>query len=308
MDVKQQHGSFLHIRVCGLQRSGNHAVIDWIIAQHKGKSNCFLNNVRHGNHDPYKNHKQKFCVGLDDQAETESLRSEYKHLLIYSYEDDQGQMGSKKDLLESVFDPEFERSRLGYLRNAEHSLDVLIIRDPFNFFASRLKKLDWLSGEKDLKLIAHNWKMLAQEAIQIENTPRPERLVVNFNQWLKEKKYRRILSEQMFGSYDDSSMMNISRVGMGSSFDSLDYSPLTWRTIFRNWTKIFDPKKYLNMGEYINRFFYGAKKMKVMDRWKTFVNNSLYQSIFADKEIMELSEEIFGEIPGTREFVLSIKS
>ena len=44
----------IEIRVLGLQRSGNHALITWITAQYPKKSWCFLNNIKHGDYDPHR--------------------------------------------------------------------------------------------------------------------------------------------------------------------------------------------------------------------------------------------------------------
>ena len=46
-----------------------------------------------------------------------------------------------------------------------------------------------------------------------------------------------------------------------------------------------------------------ADKMKVLERWKHFVDNEIYKDIFKDKELVELSNAIFGETPGTEIFL-----
>ena len=79
MDIHATPRTYLQIRACGLQRSENHAVIDWVIAKHKGKSSCFLNNIGHEDHDPYKTYVQIALTGLNQQADIESLRLE-KHI------------------------------------------------------------------------------------------------------------------------------------------------------------------------------------------------------------------------------------
>jgi hypothetical protein len=61
---------------------------------------------------------------------------------------------------------------------------------------------------------------------------------------------------------------NMSKYGPGSSFDKFKYK-----------------------GQ--------AYKMKVLERWKVFKEYPFYRSIFEDKELVELSNKIFGKIPGT---------
>lgn len=50
------------------------------------------------------------------------------------------------------------------------------------------------------------------------------------------------------------------------------------------------------------------QNMKVIDRWKLLANNGTFHSVLADPEIIELPEELFGEIPGTREFLNTVVS
>lgn len=274
------------------------------------KSCCFLNNIRHGNHDPYTSYAQKYLTNLDGTLDTKTLRATPKYLLIYSYEDEEGKLDLKKDFLSSVLDPEFEANRERYLNASQHAFNILIIRDPFNFFASRLKRLDALPGVKDLQWIAHNWKLLAKEALDLNANPEPEKIVASYNRWAKDKLYREHLSETLLGTFDDSSMERVSPQGAGSSFDSMQYDRLTLGTIATKWTKLLNPQRYLNLGYYLKRIAAApkAQEMKVMDRWKLFATDDTYRTIFADREILDLSEKLFGEIPGTREFVAGINS
>jgi hypothetical protein len=46
--------------------------------------------------------------------------------------------------------------------------------------------------------------------------------------------------------------------------------------------------------------------MKVFERWKLFVEDEDFKRALRDDEITPLSEELFGELPGTREFVQSL--
>src|SRR5689334_6655683 len=134
----------LELRVCGIQRSGNHAIISWIIEQFHGKPACFLNNVKHGDYDPYLVAPQRQASGMDGVPAAQ--RQEVpKALLVYSYEDDAKRLKpGATSLLEGAFSLEFEARREEYLGTSARRLDVLIIRDPANNFASRLKKLEKL--------------------------------------------------------------------------------------------------------------------------------------------------------------------
>jgi hypothetical protein len=43
--------------------------------------------------------------------------------------------------------------------------------------------------------------------------------------------------------------------------------------------------------------------MKVLELWREMHHDELYCSVFSDRELLELSERLFGTLPGTREFV-----
>ena len=309
MDVTQQHRSRVQIRVCGLQRSGNHAIISWIMAQHKAGPCVFLNNVRHGDSDPYQSCRELRCSGLTEQTDVERLRSAKKRLLVFSYEDDESYMTCRHDFLGSAFCPEFECRREEYLGTSEHRLNIIIVRDSFNFFASRLSKRHSgvLSGISEVELIAHHWKAMARAALEIESKPESETFVANYNRWFADQEYRKRLSRKVFGTYSDESMSTVATFGGGSSFDGDRYSRAPVIEYLARWKRLLDPRVYLRFKYHLRRLTApGADRMKVLERWKEMADDNDYRSVFADPEILELSEQLFGEIPGTREFVAEI--
>jgi hypothetical protein len=42
-----------------------------------------------------------------------------------------------------------------------------------------------------------------------------------------------------------------------------------------------------------------ANEMKVLERWHHFADDRDFRQLFYDRELLELSEKIFGGIPGT---------
>lgn len=130
------------IRVIGLRRSGNHAIINWIGKQAKGNS-IFINHVKPGEN-PYRNqHENAISRGriADEKADwkyrplgwwEKERHGQFsgKYCLIYSYEDQE---------LERIAHRVFESKREIYLGKSACRLDVVVMRDPFNLFASRLQ-------------------------------------------------------------------------------------------------------------------------------------------------------------------------
>ena len=300
--------NFIEIRVYGLMRSGNHAIIKWIQDQYPGQITCFLNNVKHGNCDPYTSTSRKIFTGIDEHKDIETLRKMKKHVLIYSYEDRAHLESQGLNFLSSVFQSDFENNRKRYLGKSQHQFDVAIIRDPFNCFASRLallQKKGPLGGVSDMELVAHNWKILAKEVISLNKYPKPRKIAINYNWWVVDQNYRKNLSLVLMGVHNDLSLEQVSRFGGGSSFQETNYK-LTIRKLMQKWYKVFDARRFAKISLYWKGFTTPKLKKAVFERWRIFSKNEIYRRLFVDKELIELSEELFGEIPGTREFLKSI--
>ena len=43
--------------------------------------------------------------------------------------------------------------------------------------------------------------------------------------------------------------------------------------------------------------------MKVLERWREMQQDPVYCNLFRDGELLELSESLFGTVPGARDFV-----
>lgn len=295
----------VEIRVYGLMRSGNHAIIQWVQNQFRGKVTCFLNNVDHGDHDPYATNKARVLTGVEDDISTDALRRLEKALLIYSYEDRQILEQSGADFVRSIFQQRFEQNRERYFGASRHRFDVLILRDPFNCFASRIALISErgpVGGVSDVDIIASNWKVLAHRALEILRTADPHSLVVSYNVWASDPAYRARLSSALMGSFDDSTMTVTPHFGGGSSF-SLD--PITVTTFARKWRLLLDPRTVKRVPEFWLRLR-GPKQEDYLGRWKLYRCHDEYRRLFRDKEIAELSEKLFGDIPGTRAFLRSL--
>jgi hypothetical protein len=295
--------NFLELRVFGLQRSGNHAIIEWILDQHVGKRTCFLNNVGHGNQDPFTTTRQVALAGFGSHSDVEALRRAHKDLLIYSYEDDPSRMRQGATLIDAIHDQEFEQQRIRYVGESEHRINVLVLRDAFNFFASRLKKLDALTGTKDVEAIKESWKLMAKRALRMGRDLKGDEFWVSYNDWVSDEKYRRRLSTRLFGRFSDASLAYVSGHGGGSSFDS-DHGRISLRVIRRKWRRLLDPKAYRHAGRYLRRLLAkDGRNMKVLERWHEMKGQAVYRSLFRDGELLELSERLFGSLPGARDFV-----
>jgi hypothetical protein len=78
--------------------------------------------------------------------------------------------------------------------------------------------------------------------------------------------------------------------------------------ITASWKELFNIERYKRLGHYWRRFTAPDKQQSVLERWKQLATDKIYCELISDDELLALSEELFGETPGTREFVKSIKS
>ena len=240
--------------VAALQRSGHHAIINWISANAPG-SVCFLNNCR-PDIDPF--------LICSDKERSELAPRDH---LIYNYEDRR---------LTDVFKQDFFEQKKKWFGESGSSVYVLVLRDPFNNFASKYRwavngtkwtpPMDWVTRE-----LPGLWKSYAREFLgHTKVVPAPQ-VFINYNRWFSDKEYRREIARRLGLAAADKGLAEVARWGpntWGDSFDNLD----------------FDGR---------------ANDMKVFERWRYFAADKVFTGIFRDHELLSLSHEIFGAIPGT---------
>jgi hypothetical protein len=100
-------------------------------------------------------------------------------------------------------------------------------------------------------------------------------------------------------------MNNISQFGGGSSFREPE--KLTIDMIMSRWKELFNISRYAKFDLYWKRFTAPKHEKKVFERWKQFATDENFLKLVFDNEIFELSEKLFGEIPGTRELVTTLQ-
>ena len=183
----------VEIRVHGLQRSGNHAIMNWIAAQTAGIC-IVLNDCKPGTN-PFDS-MQEYCEYSDgslvsllytwNRVERELVCSRIprqRNVLIYSYED--------RELLG-------DRVSESWIGSSNSRFEVLIVRDPLNFFASRLQTWDKLTGLKEKALVIELWKKYAREALGFTSVLDPTRTVlVKFGEWKDDAGYRRKVASEL---------------------------------------------------------------------------------------------------------------
>jgi hypothetical protein len=247
------------IRFVGMKRSGNHAILNWIVRQTPGLV-CYYNDV-----------------DINASPLNKMIESHYKNLWLNI---PAGSQVRRKPCVISSFEdckPEdvFGESNLfnlqHHFRKNNELYEVLIIRDPFNLFASRFfhrsHRKSFIANPKILYDLVDLWKLYAYEYLHKTNYLKNNKIVINYNLWVKDKNYRQKLAKNLNLVFTDQGFEEVAVHGQGSSFSK---------------TQIKD-----------------ASYLKVFERWRELENDPLYCSIFNDSEVIALSQQIFGEIPET---------
>lgn len=273
------------IRVLGLRRSGNHAIINWICRQ-APTNQVFINHARVMDN-PYRN-VYRDQLFLQQRPELRGWRCEdiewwrqeargnfsEKDVLIYSYEDQE---------IERVVHPFFEKKHDLYLGKSQDRYDVLIVRDPFNLFASRIKgnkprenarNFDLLQVYSRRLTLPELWISYAKECLNETNFLSNKKIVIKYNLWFSDIEYRRQIADQIGLEFTDAGFDDVVRAGgIGSSFDNQSFS-----------------------GQ--------ASQMNVLNRWKSFENDPCFRElILKNSELIDYSAKLFGDIPDTECFL-----
>jgi hypothetical protein len=204
----------------GLKRSGNHAIINWLMGlleeTYIHHNNCVF-------HHPNKMSSAFYQIyqGSDTKINFYSLEDYFPRDLAHNT--------NKK---------------------------IMILRDPFNNLASRIRHPDkFLREEKALRL----WHSYAEEFVGDTNYLQ-NCVKINYNKWISDKGYRKTIAGN-FGGLKNDNIHYVSYHGNGSSFDKKSF-----------------------MGS--------AQNMKLLERYKQFQ----YHPYFRSGHIHQMAQRIFPEI------------
>lgn len=212
------------LAIYGLRRSGNHAVIEWILKNLSGcnerhvikESMIFSGNSCHLN--AINQYRNEALLRIDHLFATSSFKN-----LIISYEDRPSNSAT-----------EFS---LGYTK-------VVIIRDIYNVIASRYKKLidtksqpGWQQLMKIDESIFTIWKQHAAAAKQGTT-------MIRFEDWIEGKEARNAISKSLgLENLDHTNTM--SHHGGGSSFNPHHWTPPSGSDLNNRWRQVELPKALL---------------------------------------------------------------
>ncbi len=243
------------MRIVGMSRSGNHAIINWILSQASGRT-CFVN-CAEPRCNPFTSARpmadgreivasyRPFCVAAERRGE-----HSHKDLLLVSYED---------CFLGPIASEAFERRHEEWVGSSLRRTDVIILRDPYNLFASRRRSgIGGVTHGAVLRI----WKQHAREVHGIRRYLDRSRVAISYNRWVADRSYRRGLAAALGLEFTDTGLERVPATGNGSSFDGLTYDGC-------------------------------AQVMRTHERWRHFEHDPEFTALF-DDEVHELSRRIFG--------------
>jgi hypothetical protein len=244
------------VRLLGMRRSGNHAIISWLIKSVGGEC-LHLNNVTVGKNG-YR-HRDIFPERNDsDEVKQRIHASRFRafsplDLLSISYEDH-----STAEFLADGANPRTP----DYYGPFGTRRDVLLMRDAFNLFASRIR-----SGKIPTKLAAMDQKaMFIDHARTFLRERDGDRLVcVSYNEWFSDEAYRASIQRRLGIEPQEVERDTVTGHGGGSSFQK----------------RSMDGR---------------ASEMDVLARWRSMENDPAFRELFADGELARLSDAIFGDV------------
>jgi hypothetical protein len=205
--------------VHGMQRSGNHAIIHWLMAQEKL---FFINNIY-----PIKH----VLEGQIEIEENMDFQSWYERQLHQKYSGWRGWLKrpfkKRYPVLVSIEDHSLELRP--FVQMPPRSFSLLIVRDPKNFFASRIRRAFKVEHpaypremNREMERIREYWKMHAREFLG-ETDFLERRVGIYYNLWFVNQEYRRSISRQLGIRFSDKGKEKVTAYGGGSSFDSRSF-------------------------------------------------------------------------------------
>ena len=245
--------------VHGLKRSGNHAIINWI-TEHDPF--IFSNNIiptgpilRGENKIPPPK-EFNFYLFKNFSPQKRKVRFWLKKFKYHNY-----------SFLASIEDHDLNIRP--FSDAPTDSINILILRDPRNLFASRIRKASAMDSpsfsqemDETMNHIIDLWKNHTKEYLGLTNYLN-NKVCIYFNLWFSSQEYRKSISRKLNLEFTDKGFTQVSEIGGGSSFDG-------------------------------TKFHGNNQKMDVLNRqdYLSEAEKKILETIFLDEELQELINKI----------------
>lgn len=243
--------------IVGMRRSGIHAIGNWLMNQ-VSEPCAFFNDV-----DPLNPFERARLQN------PEVLKSDENISAITCYED---------RVLQTVGEPAQLSDRLW---PPNRMIVVLVLRNPFNLMASRMKHHE-MSGTSEVSTTASTyisglsvtelWVSYGQEFIGKSKVLGDNTVMVNYDRWSSDREYRRDVADELGVTFTDLGKEDVTHYGRGSSFSGTGFDG-------------------------------SASHMEVESRWRSYRNSPEYRDLFKDRIVFELASQCFSFTEDLQDFV-----
>jgi hypothetical protein len=199
--------------VHGLKRAGNHAIINWLRGHAPFE---FFNNVIWIN---------SILNGEPYPPPYENLEALLKTRIAGRW--DRFIVSWTRPVMVSLEDHPLDISAFRHPERIR-TVNVLVLRDPRNLFASRIRmasRLDvpcFRTDRMSMQRFVDLWKAQAREFLGITNVLR-NKVCIYYNAWYSSEAYRRGISAHLHFTFTDEGFNQVSDEGGGSSFDGMAF-------------------------------------------------------------------------------------
>lgn len=225
------------LRIFGMRRSGNHAIINWLLRNVPAKGHVFLNNCQPGRNPlvgcrsvEVNGHRLNLRRALSDLPSRTAAAGDGATLLI-SYEDTLPGEGPR------------DRPVSGDLDEALIDRDVLIYRGFLNWAASLLKKMQGNDGYSLVRRNAVLLRAVDTYGRVLARAAAGRMATICYDDWCASDAYRADVLTRLGFPLRDNSMGAVQGYGGGSSFQKSAGTPEELDTGAR-WRQMADDPEY----------------------------------------------------------------
>lgn len=255
--VDEEGEAMYTFHVWGVRRSGNHAIIGWIL-EHVGAPFVHLNDIQDV-HNPL-TPSGVSVSGIPAWRYKRGLLRKARHFFVSRYQAKFAGADPSVDYEGLISIPGLACRVFSYEDRPLTSVDgtsVLLLRDPFNLFASLLKAGYFDERLDDLPEIYANHAECFRQ--QWNN---PSLVGINYNEWFQDAEYRVSIARQLGFDTDGRPYDDVPWNGGGSSFSGQAYRG-------------------------------HASRMDVLSRWQSVADRADFQRLITEPRVRAAAEAIF---------------
>jgi hypothetical protein len=233
-----------------LKRSGNHAIIGWLTSHDRS---IFFNNIIPIA--PILKGEKEFPPTEDFSTWLERKFRNRVHQFIV--------LRRKPSIIVNLENHDIEIDPFSNIPLPV--TNILILRDPFNMFSSRIRKASLVDNPAypdrngpAMQRVVNLWKIHAKEFLG-ETNFLDNKVCIYFDKWYSDSKYRQEICCKLNLKFTDAGFTMVSKTGGGSSFEG-------------------------------TKFDGNSSRMDVLNRKKNLsvIESSLLESLFKDEEMNEI--------------------